>query len=487
MRARGPLRAFAGAAVLVALLAGAAPEVARAEQVTKVAAIVRTPDEPGPRRVDAWLVDGVDYLDLNDVARVFRSTKFWRAELEKMVLKVDGRLVRVTVGSPFVFVDDEGFQLVAPARWLEGRIVVPVDLATEVLDRVVPQAVSWNRESRVLSVDTGEPNVLAIGYDVRRNGTVAEVTLGAPLAGELAYPAPEQVELRIPTGVLDPSLVGERAGVGLLAGVHGRQEPGVATLTFRLGPMGGNVELLTRPSPPRLLLAVSEAIADDIPLPDFERRQAAGDPHRDVRVVVLDPGHGGSDPGVSSASGMPEKEITLGIAQRAKRRLEREGLEVHLTRASDRFLSPEARAELANGLHADVVVSIHCNGWFDEELRGFSVGVPRSAEPAADEEMPRWGSRDVRCRRDTETLAEILLHAMGESLPIPNRGVRAASFAMIEGTRSPAVHVECGFLTNRSDAANLVDPEFQETVAQAIADGVGRFRRFVASGEVGAP
>jgi N-acetylmuramoyl-L-alanine amidase len=101
--------------------------------------------------------------------------------------------------------------------------------------------------------------------------------------------------------------------------------------------------------------------------------------------------------------------------------------------------------------------------------------------------MPLWGARDVRCRRDTEALAETLLHAMGAGLPIPNRGVRPASFAMIEGTRSPAVHLECGFLTNRADAANLVDPEFQETVAQAVADGVAEFRRFVASGEVGAP
>lgn len=476
-----------GRFALVALAVLAAAGSARGEDVQKVAAVVRTPDEPRPRRVDAYVVDGVDYLPLNDVARVFRSTKFWRAELEKMVLKVDGRLVRVTVGSPFVFVDDEGFQLVAPARWLDGRIVVPVGLATEVMDRIVPEAVGWDPDRRVLSVDTGEPNVLSIGYDVRRNGTVAEVRLATPLNGRVEYPAPDRVELRIPGGVLEHALVGEHASVGLLAGVDGAQEPGYASLTFRLGPMGGSVELLSRPSPPRLLLAVSEAVPDDIPLPEFERRKSPGEPHRDVRVVVLDPGHGGSDPGVVSSGGTAEKEVALSIAERAKRRLEDEGLEVHLTRTSDRFLSPEARAELANGLHADVVVSIHCNGWFDEELRGFSVGVPRSEETTVDEELPRWGTRDVRCRRDTETLAEILLHSMGESIPIPNRGVRPASFATIEGTRSPAAHVECGFLTNRADAANLVDPEFQETVAQAIADGVAEFRRFVASGEVGSP
>jgi N-acetylmuramoyl-L-alanine amidase len=266
------------------------------------------------------------------------------------------------------------------------------------------------------------------------------------------------------------------------------QEPGFAELTFRLGPLGGTVELLARAAPPRLLLAVSETPPDDVPLPAFERSPEARVTPRAVRVVVLDPGHGGSDPGVISASGLPEKDITLAVALRAKERLEEaQGLRVVLTREQDTFLAPEARAEIANRERPDVFVSIHCNGWFDPGLRGFSVGVPRSEEPDAASELPRWGTRTVRDRRDTETLAEILLREMGERLPIPDRGVRAAAYAELEGAAAPAVHVECGFLSNREDASRLVDPEFQATLGVAIAEGVGAYRHALASGEVDSP
>ena len=110
-----------------------------------------------------------------------------------------------------------------------------------------------------------------------------------------------------------------------------------------------------------------------------------------------------------------------------------------------------------------------------------------SLEPSVDSELPQWGTRTVQSRRDTETLAEILLREMGEMVPIPNRGVRAAAYAELDGTASPAVHVECGFLTNRSDAALLVDPEFQATLGNAIARGIGAYRRLLASGEVDSP
>ncbi|NNE44179.1 MAG: N-acetylmuramoyl-L-alanine amidase, partial [Gemmatimonadetes bacterium] len=100
---------------------------------------------------------------------------------------------------------------------------------------------------------------------------------------------------------------------------------------------------------------------------------------------------------------------------------------------------------------------------------------------------PRWGERTSQCRRDTESLAEALLHQLGETLPIPNRGVRPAPFAVLDGAVVPAVHVECGFLTNRNDAALLVDPEFQETVAVALTEGVSDYRRFLESGSVRSP
>jgi N-acetylmuramoyl-L-alanine amidase len=463
------------------------PAVAAPPDIIKVAATVRSPDYPEARRIDAYRVDGVDYLVLNDIAYLFRATKYWRDELEKMVLKIGDRRVRVTVGSPFVFVDDEGFQMLAPARWQEGRIIVPADFASEILDQVVTESVAWERERRVLRIDTGEPNILAVDWDVRENGTIVEIGLSTPLTATLdtsATATSGRVEVRVPSGVLSGALVGPLPAMGLVDSLVVTQEPGWASFLFQLGTTGGTAEVVARSSPPRLIVALGTASKDDIPAPDFERTDPVTSGPREVRVIVLDPGHGGSDTGVVSPHGTVEKDIALAIALRAKQRLEQEGgLEVHLTRSEDRFLPVDARAAAANRLRPDVLVSIHCNGWFDSELSGFSVGVPAPAAPGIDAAVPRWGTRSVRAARDTEALAEALLEQLDEELSLPSRGIRSGSYAMVGASIGPAVHVECGFLTNEDDEELLLEPAFQEKVALAIARGVGEYRRLLASGE----
>jgi N-acetylmuramoyl-L-alanine amidase len=473
---------------VAALLAVALPAgPAAAADVSEVSATVTAPDHPEARRIDAYRVDGVDYLVLNDLAYLFRATKYWRDELEKMVLKIGDQRIRVTVGSPFVFVDDDGTQMSAPAIWHDGRIIVPADFASEVLDAVVTETVVWERERRLLRIGTGEPNILAVDWDARVNGTVVEIGLSSPLGAVLdtsRIAKSGRVEVRVPSGVLSGELLGTLSGMGLVDSLVTKQEPGWASLLFVLAAPGGKAEVVPRSSPPRLVVALGMASADDIPAPDFERPDEFAAGPRDVRLVVLDPGHGGSDTGVVSPRGTAEKDVALAIALRAKQRLEQEGgLEVHLTRAEDRYLPVDARAATANRLRPDVLVSIHCNGWFDPELSGFSVGVPAPGEPGVDALVPRWGSRSVRSLRDTEALAEILLEQLDEELSLGSRGIRTGSYALLGATTGPAVHLECGFLTNEKDEELLLEPAFQEKVAQAIARGIGEYRRHLASGE----
>jgi N-acetylmuramoyl-L-alanine amidase len=482
-------KSFAGLAAIAVAVALAVPFGATAaDDYQHLNGTVRTPEDPGGYAIDVFRFEGVDYLDLNEVARIFRGTKYWRAELEKMVLKIEGHRVRVTVGSRYVFVDDTGRNLLAPVRWHEGRIVVPMSLATGVLDELVTENVSWDRARRTFRVVTGDPNILTVDYDVRRNGTIVEFRLTESLRGEVEFPRTDRVAVKIPGGVLSDRLLGRFAAIGLVDSLFTAQEPGMAILTFQFGLMGGTAEALTRRSPPRLLVAISEGTPDDIPLPDFERRDPEDVPTRDVQRVVLDPGHGGSDPGILAATGVAEKEISLAIAQSVKRILEEEAeMEVYLTREDDRFLSAESRTELANGWRPDLLVSIHCNGWFQPGMRGFSVGVfPRGAI-AEEEDMLAWGTRSPRAAEDSEMLAEVILEGFEQDLGRPNRGLRRESYAVLEGATMPAVHVECGFLTNREEGTMLSDPANQEGVASALALAIQEYRHVVRDGRAGTP
>jgi N-acetylmuramoyl-L-alanine amidase len=94
----------------------------------------------------------------------------------------------------------------------------------------------------------------------------------------------------------------------------------------------------------------------------------------------------------------------------------------------------------------------------------------------APSEFARWGEPDPAVTRQTDAFAEILLDEMTDALPIPNRGIREGAYAVLAGATMPALLVECGFLTNRQDARQLSQEDFQAKVADAVARGILSFR-----------
>lgn len=478
---RGRVR---GAALAIAMFAAAGlGRAADKPEIKRSPGTVRTTERPAARFLDVVRIDGVDYLDLQDIARLFRATKYWRAELGKMVLKVEGARVTLTVGSPFVYVEQQGHSLLAPVVWHEGRLFAPVALATSVLDPLVPEHVTWSRETRELRLVLGEPNLLRIECNDRDGGTFVDIALTEVLNGELSRPESTRVVVRVPGARPAVDVGTSMKGLGLVDSVEVAAEPDAAMLTFHLSPFAGPVDLASHAAPPRLELSIRSAAMPESEdgFGAFESVIEPGEifrAPREVRVVVLDPGHGGSDKGVVSEGGLAEKAVTLEIARRAKALLEAAGMEVYLTREDDRFVSPEGRARVANQKRADVFVSLHANGWFDSDLSGFGVGVPKAhpREPGAMSVIGHWGERETENAQDSEMLAEMIASRLKDSIDRPNRGVRTADWAPLTGTTMAAVLVECGFLTNGGDAKKLAEPDFQGRVAKAVADALFQYR-----------
>jgi len=192
-----------------------------------------------------------------------------------------------------------------------------------------------------------------------------------------------------------------------------------------------------------------------------------------VRVVVLDPGHGGSDTGTRGRRSV-EKEMTLDVARRIDRLLSG----AVLTRTSDRTMGLDERVDFAKSKHADLFVSIHFNSG------GSADGIETYCVPSAG-----TGSTADRRARDTEAcpnnrydeknvwLAHCVqrsaLHATGAS----DRGVRRARFVVIRDAPCPAILVECGFLSNRAEESRVLTADYREKLAKAIADGILEYKR----------
>ena len=219
------------------------------------------------------------------------------------------------------------------------------------------------------------------------------------------------------------------------------------------------------------------------------------------RMVIIDAGHGGADPGSISRSGVREKTVALGIALAAARALEgHEGLEVRLLRDDDTFLPLWDRGAIATEMKGEspaVFVSIHANS-FTNSARGFETyflsdarteherrvaAIENAPIALEDGSEPPGGDLDFILRelRNLDTshwsslLAEMVQTEIAKVHPGPNRGVKQAPLAVITNSLMPSVLVEVGYLSHPDEARLLSREDFQEEVGRAIADAVLRF------------
>jgi N-acetylmuramoyl-L-alanine amidase len=170
-------------------------------------------------------------------------------------------------------------------------------------------------------------------------------------------------------------------------------------------------------------------------------------------VVVIDPGHGGRDPGAVGIGGLQEKQVIFPMSLRVAELLEQQGVVVVMTRRDDITLDLQARVDIANRSGGNIFVSIHANAISMSRPEVNGVETYFSSE---------------RGRRLAATIQSNMLAATG----MRDRGVKQARFYVIRHTNMPAALVEVGFVTGAEDAPRLADPAWRETAAQAIARGI---------------
>ena len=174
-------------------------------------------------------------------------------------------------------------------------------------------------------------------------------------------------------------------------------------------------------------------------------------------LVVIDPGHGGKDPGAIGIGGLREVDVVLPIGLQVARILEQQGVQVVLTRNSDYFVELAGRTAMANRANADVFVSIHAN---------------------AVDNRPDVSGLETYYLSSGLTLARFIHNSILQSLNINDRGVRRARFYVLRNSNMPSVLVETGFVTGYDDSAKLATPAYQSQMAEAIARGILQYLQY---------
>ncbi|TDT43298.1 N-acetylmuramoyl-L-alanine amidase [Halospina denitrificans] len=222
---------------------------------------------------------------------------------------------------------------------------------------------------------------------------------------------------------------------------------------------------------------------------------------RDV-IVVVDPGHGGEDPGAIGASGVHEKKVTLSLSKKLVDRINaKEGYQAYLTRKDDYFLGLRKRVEIARDYNADLFISVHADAFHSPQPRGASVYA--LSTDGASSENARWlaksenrsdligGVGGVSLSDKNDMLAGVLLdlsmtasiqHSIGvggnilDTLDrvgeLHKSSVEQAGFAVLKSPDIPSILVEAGFISNPTDEMKLTREDHQDRLARAIVNGV---------------
>jgi N-acetylmuramoyl-L-alanine amidase len=213
-----------------------------------------------------------------------------------------------------------------------------------------------------------------------------------------------------------------------------------------------------------------------------------------IRTVVIDPGHGGTDHGTHGRASY-EKTMTLDVARRVERELAGSGLRVLMTRTTDETVPLEDRVEFARAKGADLYVSIHFNsGGSADGIETYCTtpaGMSSTANfdgNSSDRDIG-GGERSVVTNNRFDAQNVWLAHCIHRSAlratGAMDRGVRRARFWVLRYASCPAILIEGGFLTNYSEEQRILRPDYRDTLARAIADGILTYKKTVGSPEPG--
>lgn len=447
------------------------------------------------------LDDGaVEFVHLSKIADIFQLTEEIDPVDGRVVVGAGEKYASFFPGQQAIIADRRSYFLDIPPREVEGVIMVPLSFVTDILPLLVNADVVWDPNTRTIEVGVQNLelfNVYASPYGeytrivVELNQVIA-YTVTEKLPSLLIFELP-QAQLSLPENPLqidNPAVkqvkvidsFGTTQIIVRLGTEFARYSHEIINeppqLVIDVYTTQNNVEMAPTPQSPEI---VEQNISQEPQPPSADSRPSS------IQTVVIDPGHGGSDDGISMSpaaegkSAVTEKDITLNVAKKLAADLkQRLGIRVILTREGDDFISSEERATVANGNRAGVFVSLHVNTDQAPARSGFEVYIMDYGSldlPQGSALSQELDFAQAKYIGQSQQLAQQIVAAYAARKNSGRSVLKKAPLFTLKGTTMPAVQIELGYASNGADRGNLTQEAFQQTLADAIADGIAAFKK----------
>ncbi len=439
------------------------------------------------------------YVPVQKIAETLNCHTYYSNKVHKAVIYIGETRVIVTAFNPFVLLDTQVLQMPVATRFEDSDIQVPIKFFLPILRQALASAISGQTNG---DITAGGANILGAPVEQKANGTLIRVKTRAKFKRSdmsLRY-SRNWLYLDIFGGKIDTGSFGKRIDSKLVQEIVPVQLQQMVQLSFHLERNVSEKDIQLTQLDDELLISIpsTEGLSPDL----LQKLQEVQKKWR-IDKVVIDPGHGGRDPGTIGPRGTYEKDVVLSIAKKLKLMLERNlDVEVLMTRASDKYISLKERTKFANKHEGKLFVSIHANWNRNRSVSGtttYFLGLAKSDESLeiAQRENAVIKYDDGPSHYDQLTDEKIILATMAQNsynkesqdfaamiqervcyhTGLRNRGVKQAGFYVMVGASMPNVLVETAFMSNKREEQLLRTKSFQERIARGIYESVKRFKQ----------
>ena len=517
------------AAVLVVILSLSALAVERT--VIKIKVLL---DERPVKETDLSLIEGMGYLRVRDIGNVLGANIDVDSEIRKVTLRGKNRNIVFAVNTPDMVIGGVARRMKKNTELIENEVWIPLEgVISSSFGDAMDCSIAWKYEEKVLAITSSGEETKNDTESAVKNKKPAEEKSAEPkpaiqvedtginisatrvysyrnytrlvieMLRELDYTVEKQdasrIAVQITGGRIDTASSSFEVKDGTIKNIKADQFPLTVLITLTLTPDAGEYKVMRLKYPERIVVDIKRTAPAPVPP---AQPAAEGVKKQEIKTIIIDPGHGGKDPGAIGPSGEKEKDIVLKIsrylADYLSRRLK---LKVVLTRNADFFLPLDQRTAIANQKKADLFVSIHCNASLKESTRGFEIyflsekASDAQAQAVANAENAvlnlEGGEEDSRLSPLLKSLA--MNEYMNESseccsfiekevenrVNVENKGTKQAGFYVLRGADMPSILIECAFISNKLEERKLKSGWFQKEIAEGIYQGIRAYKKWM--------
>lgn len=465
---------------------------------------------------------GVTYASISDLAKLFHLKTSHSLETQKLEIDTKQYTLRLTAGNPFIIIFDQNrtgnvIQMQNNVLYQPGSFFVPVEEFTNVFDDVMPEDISYSPVKPAIivgkTVALSRFDITGISTDEKNNGYLIRIQCSKQLVDYESWTKPigddTWIYVTLSNARADIATINKTPASGFLKKVVVFQSPKSAQLTLKVKGQVTSTELIPAEGSSDILLTVHKPSEEQIAARktrDYGKQLEHERNRWKLDVVVVDAGHGGDDPGTIGITRIKEKDITLGIALKLGKLIQKQLPDVRVvyTRQKDEFIELYRRGQIANQAGGKLFISIHCNAMprKPNPMNGFEIYLLRPGKTENAIHLAERENEAVKFEQGyekhyqelteenfilltmaqnayikySEKFADILQQEMGKRTKLENNGIKQAGFYVLVGASMPNVLVETAYLSNKHDEKLLKSPAGQQRIAESICSAVKRYK-----------